>query len=339
MAKRKRLSPAVGLGTTATPTAAPTTTPGATSDGAPVTRAPIASVAGEAATAAAFDAVAAELSDAKTSGRMVMQLPLEAIDPAYLIRDRLVMEAEDMDALMDSLRRRGQQSPIEVVDLGEGRYGLISGARRLKALERLLRETGEDRYGTVQALVRQPEDQVATYVAMIEENEIRADLSFYERARIAHKSVEAGVFATQKSALQSLFAGISFSKRSKIKSFIVLVEALDDVLRFPAQLTERQGLALVKAISEDARAAAQVRVVLEQTDAATPAQEEMVIASFLKPPAAQPPAQPSAKSEPKQVEIARGIRMEARAGRVVLEGEGVTEAFIARLTAVLSPKR
>lgn len=319
MAKRKRLGPAVGLETAPAPAS-------------PVTRAPIATVAGEAATAAAFDAVAAELSDAKTSGRMVMQLPLDAVEATYLIRDRMVMDAEDMDALMDSLRRRGQQTPIEVVALAGGQYGLISGARRMKALELLHTETGEARFALVQALIRQPDDRAETYVAMIEENEIRAGLSFYERARIAQKAVEAGVFETPKAALNTLFAGVSWSKRSKIKSFMVLVEALDDVLRFPAQITERQGLALVKVITQTPRLAKRLHAQMTPGAVATPERQEALIASFLKP--AKPPV-----SESKQPDIARGIHMSARPGRVVLEGDGVNEAFIARLTSMLSAKK
>ena len=44
------------------------------------------------------------------------------------------------------------------------------------------------------------------YVAMVEENEIRVGLSFYERARIAAKSVEAGVYPDDRAALRALFA-------------------------------------------------------------------------------------------------------------------------------------
>ncbi|MBY5935532.1 ParB N-terminal domain-containing protein [Tateyamaria omphalii] len=317
MAKRKRLSPAVGIGTgDATP--APS--------GA---RPPIASIAGDAATAAAFDSVRAELEGAQKDGRLVMQLSLEAVDRAYLIRDRIEMGEEDMAALTDSLRRRGQQTPIEVVDLGGGTYGLISGARRMAALAHLFAETKDDRFATVQALIRQPADRAATYVAMIEENEIRAGLSYYERARIAHKAVTFGVFPTAKEALQSLYAGVSFSKRSKIKSFMALVEAFDEVLCFPAQITERLGLSVVKAMAEDEDLEKRIYNTLVHTPPETPAAEAALLTKALK---------PDPKTVSKPPEIVRGVHIEAKPGRIVLEGTGVTEKFIARLESHLKAR-
>lgn len=316
MAKRKRLSPAVGIDL-------PASTPSAPSSGP---RPPIASMAQDAATAAAFDAVRAELVEAREGGRMVMQLPLEAVDRAYLIRDRIEMDAEEMAALIDSLRRRGQQTPIEVADLGGGAYGLISGARRVAALSALYTETKEARFAKVQALIRQPADRAATYVAMVEENEIRAGLSYYERARIAHKAVAFGVFPNTKDALQSLYAGVSFSKRSKIKSFMVLVEAFDPVLRFPANITERLGLSVVKAMAEDADLEDRIHNALVHTPPETPAQEAALLAQALK-------SEPKSVSKPP--EIVRGVRIQAKPGRIVLEGTGVTELFIARLESHL----
>ena len=315
MAKRKRLSPAVGIGPGDTPA----------SSGA---RPPIASIAGDAATAAAFDSVRAELEGAQKEGRLVMQLPLEAVDRAYLIRDRIEMGEEDMAALTDSLRRRGQQTPIEVVDLG-GSYGLISGARRMAALAHLFAETQDERFATVQVLIRQPEDRAATYVAMVEENEIRAGLSYYERARIAHKAVTFGVFPTAKEALQSLYAGVSFSKRSKIKSFMVLVEAFDEVLRFPAQITERLGLSVIKAMAEDEDLEKRIYNALVYTPPETPAEEATLLTKALK---------PDPKTVSKPPEIVRGVHIQAKPGRIVLEGTGVTEKFIARLESHLKAR-
>ena len=100
------------------------------------------------------------------------------------MRDRIAVAPDDLAALTESLRARGQQTPIEVVDLGGGQYGLISGWRRISALRALLDETGEAQFATVLALLRQPADASAAYVAMVEENEIRIGLSYYERARL-----------------------------------------------------------------------------------------------------------------------------------------------------------
>ena len=124
---------------------------------------------------------------------MVLSLPLADIQLDYLVRDRTLVDDAEMTALMDSLRARGQQTPVEVADLGGGRYGLISGWRRCQALARLAQETGEDRFGTVLALLRRPEDASDAYLAMVEENEIRVGLSYFERARIVAKAAENGV--------------------------------------------------------------------------------------------------------------------------------------------------
>jgi ParB family chromosome partitioning protein len=86
-----------------------------------------------------------------------------------------VISAVKMDALKASLAARGQQTPIEVVELVEGRYGLISGWRRLHAL----RANGAK---TVKAIITAPREVSDAYVAMIEKNEIRVDLSYFERA-------------------------------------------------------------------------------------------------------------------------------------------------------------
>lgn len=261
MAKRKRLTPAQpgfletkSLGGDP----GPGLTPGFAAQPAPPAPAPpapsappIAQVARDSAASAALAEVAAELESARAEGRLIQALPLDAIRRDHLVRDRLIVDPDEMIVLKDSLRSRGQQTPIEVVALEDGRYGLISGWRRLTALSELHAATGEDRFATVQAILRTPETAEAAYTAMVEENEIRVALSPYERARIVAKSVEQGVFPSTKLALQTLFAAASRAKRSKIGSFLPVVAALDGVLQFPAGLTERLGLRLSKLLEED----------------------------------------------------------------------------------------
>ena len=111
---------------------------------------PVARIAADAASRAALDDLADELRRHRESGRMVVELPLDQIEAAHLTRDRIHMDAEDMGALKASLASRGQQTPIEVVALPGGRYGLISGARRLAALRELA--VGQDGPGTALAL-------------------------------------------------------------------------------------------------------------------------------------------------------------------------------------------
>ncbi|KIC47774.1 ParB N-terminal domain-containing protein [Tateyamaria sp. ANG-S1] len=242
MAKRKRLTPA---------------NPTYLSDGGgPLNtgmRAPIADVASDAAATAALRDVSAAMAEAREAGRMVAELPLDQIDMTYLVRDRVSGDDAEMEALVTSIRDRGQQTPIEVVDLGSDtrpkRYGLISGWRRCQALMQLARDgSGPD---NVLALLRAPKAASDAYVAMVEENEIRVGLSYFERARIVIKSVELGVFTTRKKALQGLFGTASRAKRSKIGSFVDIVEAFDTVLAHPHRISERQGLMMAKRLEAD----------------------------------------------------------------------------------------
>ncbi|MEL7255335.1 MAG: ParB N-terminal domain-containing protein [Pseudomonadota bacterium] len=241
MAKRKRLTPA-------NPTfledtgAAPLTASG-------LRRAPIADVAAEAAATSALRDVSQAMAEARDTGRMVTQIPLDQIKTDYLVRDRIAADDAEMEALITSIRERGQQTPIEVVELEPGLYGLISGWRRCQALQRLA-DTGDGPDHAL-ALLRQPETASDAYLAMIEENEIRVGLSYFERARIVVKSVEQGVFDTTQMALRTLFGTASRAKRSKIGSFVDLVHALDGILAHPHRIGERQGLLLAKRLEED----------------------------------------------------------------------------------------
>ena len=241
-------------------------------------RPPIAGVAGEAAAIAALGEVEAGLENARQDGRLLLRIPLDDIDANYLVRDRIVLDADDMAALEDSLKRRGQQTPIEVADLGEdnpgGRYGLISGWRRVQAL-------GSIGAGQALAAVRTPEGSAAAWQAMVEENEVRAALSYYERARIAVRAAEAGVHPDARSALAALFASSSRSRRSKIGSFMRIVDALDGVLAFPAAIGERQGLALAKAL-EAPGAAARIAKALKAAKPADATAEGAAIAAALQ---------------------------------------------------------
>ena len=317
MAKRKRLSPA---------------NPVFLSEEAPVPftphhAPPIADVAGEASARAALEEVTDTLTRARTEGRMVILLPLSSIDMGYLVRDRLHVDDAEMAALIESLRARGQQTPIEVAPLDHDRYGLISGWRRCTALARLAEETGEE--ATVQVLVRQPDQSAGAYLAMVEENEIRVGLSFYERARIVARCVENRVYSSPKEALNALFAAASRAKRSKIKSFITIVDALDGALRFPQSIGERLGLQVAKALEVDATLAVRLRRALEQDAPETPEAEQAVLAAALK------PQKRSLKKGKTAQKLAPGLEMQAGRNSLTLKGAALDANLQDRLVAWL----
>ena len=271
MAKRRRLTPAQS------DYLAPAPAPEVKSLLGPTLAPPIAQVAGEAAMMAALREVTGALNDAQAEGRIVQRLPLAAVEVDHLVRDRLRSDDADRTALRDSIRARGQQTAIEVVDLGPGpqgptRYGLISGWRRLQALQDLLAETCDPKYGTVQALLRRPDGAADAYLAMVEENEIRVGLSYYERARIAALAAQQGIHPSAEAAIKALFASASRSKRSKIASFLMIHDRLDPVLRFGWAIPERLGLALAQALAEPGFAA-RLQDRLRKTPAGTEAEE------------------------------------------------------------------
>jgi ParB family transcriptional regulator, chromosome partitioning protein len=227
-------------------------------------RPPIAHVAAEAAALstplaaplrvqAARDAADADrYRRAEAEGLVISEIPIDAIYAEELARDRLHQGGEGMDELRSSIRAHGLRLPIEVFELPEPRgghlYGLISGWRRLNALRALHAETGDQAFVKIRAFVRRPENVSAAYVAMVEENEIRADLSQYERGRIAALAAGEGVFPGVEAAVDALFHAGSKAKRSKIRSFALIHEELGDLLNFASALSERAGLRLAGAL-------------------------------------------------------------------------------------------
>lgn len=317
MAKRKRLSAFGMVGEAA-------------AERPPVQQVPpVARIAADAATQAALDDLAQELRAARDGGRMVVELPLEAIEIGHLHRDRMAFDPEDMAALKASLRDRGQQTPIEVVALQDGRYGLISGARRMAALKALHHETGREDLARVKALLRPASKAPEAYLAMVEENEIRADLSFYERGRLAHEAARIGVFDSPAEAVKALFVHVSPSKRSKIMNFVALHQSMGHVLRFPEAIPEKLGLALVKAVGQRPDLAARLTRDLQQADPADAAAEravlERALESSARPGAETCPQEDTRKTEEQVIDAGQGVRMKARPGRILLSGRGVTE--------------
>lgn len=283
---------------------------------APRARMPIADVAGETAGRAALEEVAREMTAAEEEGRIVKRLPLEKIAIHHLSRDRMVLAEEDMAALTASIAERGQQTPVEVVQLAGGLFGLISGLRRIEALKAL----GQT---DVLALVKTPETSQDAYQAMVEENEIRADLSFYERANIAVAATGQGVYEDVRAAVKELFAHAPKAKRSKILKFVTLRDTLGTALRFPTAIPEHLGFKLAQAIEADRSAATRIARALKQAPPEDAAAERRVLEAALRQPGAAPVRE----------DLAPGLRLETRAGRAVLSGKAVDAAFLEDLKA------
>lgn len=309
MAKRKRLD------VSPEPISADLETKSAFST--PRARMPIADVAGDTAGRAALEEVAREMTAAEVEGRVVKKLPIAKVQLQHLARDRMELDPDEMTALTASLTDRGQQTPIEVVRLNSGEFGLISGLRRVEAL-RLLGEKD------VLAFVKNPETSQDAYVAMIEENEIRANLSFYERAHIAFATVGQNVYPNPKAAVKELFAHAPKAKRSKILKFVTVCETLGRTLKFPCAIPEHLGLKLAQAIEADRQLVSQIVQDLKKSPRTDAAEERRILEAALK---------GAPQTAPPKPEFAPGLTLELKAGRAVLSGARVDAAFLDALKA------
>lgn len=282
--------------------------------------APIAQIAAESAalssaeaadvrvTRARAEADAARLQAAQEQGLLIAELPIDAIDEGAMIRDRMVMDEEAMLELRLSIAAHGLRLPIEVFDLGQTdgvgpRYGLLSGYRRLQAVRALHALTQADKHGRIRALVRPRSQADDAFVAMVEENEVRQELSQFERGRIAVIAAQQGAFANTEDAVNKLFATGSKAKRSKVRSFALIFEELGDMLNFPESLSERRGLRLSAALRNGAEA--QLRQRLSARNPGNAEEEWAIIEPALDAAEAGPRA-PARGGRPRSVPVGTG---------------------------------
>ncbi|MEC7762031.1 MAG: ParB/RepB/Spo0J family partition protein [Pseudomonadota bacterium] len=244
---------------------------------------------------------AERLREVESAGRLIAEIPLDEIDEMAIIRDRMSMDAEELDELKRSISAHGLRLPIEVFerpDPGDGkRYGLLSGYRRFMAIQGLRDLWEGDRFDTIRAVVRDPGAMGGTFVAMVEENEVRADLSHFERGRISVLAAQEGAFANTEAAVDALFAAGSKAKRSKIRSFALIFEELGDMLVFPESLREKDGLKLATALRSGGETA--LRDALAEAAPETPDEELAVIMTAIEAMAPKP-VEPSRGGRPRR---------------------------------------
>ncbi len=200
-------------------------------------------------------------------------IPLAEIDAEALSRDRTRHDEADATELRLSIARHGLRMPIEVFALADPapphRWGLISGFRRLAAF-RALAATARDpaRFAAIPAFVRAPATADAAYVAMVEENAIRAGISPWEQAMVAVNAARAGAWPGIDAAIAALYASLSRHKRARIRAIATVADELDAHLAAPEYLSERQLLRLAPLIPRGF--ADLLRAVLADADAHGP---------------------------------------------------------------------
>lgn len=202
---------------------------------------------------AKLQADAQALETIRKEGRELLSVSLDDIDPRAMIRDRTQIDADEMAELVGSIEAHGMRLPVEIfrkdtVGQGEAPFGLLSGFRRYEAMRQIAARDGDLKWKNITAIERDPDALGGAITAMVEENEIRSNLSHYERGRIAVVAAQQGVFYSTEEGVNTLFAVASKAKRSKIRAFALIFEELGDVLIYPEALKERDGLRLASAL-------------------------------------------------------------------------------------------
>ena len=168
-----------------------------------------------------------------------MRIPLDQIDATGLPRDRTLIDAAALAELERSIAATGLRTPIEVYAVGTG-YGLISGLRRLTAFRRLYATTQLQKFDAIEATLRTPLGPTQAMAMMVEENEVRANLSPWERSAIATRAVGFDGIETLDAAITTLFPHADRNKRHRIQVIAEVVEDFDTILIDPEGLSQNQ---------------------------------------------------------------------------------------------------
>lgn len=265
------------------------------------------------------DALAHEFVRLKKLGLVVDMIPLEAVHEGKLIRDRSRRLDPELDELKASIKAVGLSNPIRVEQVGEGRYELVQGWRRLSAYRALLEETGDPAYARIPAgLMAKGETLDSLYRRMVDENMVRKDISFAEMANLARAYAEDEATGCRDldEAVNVLFATANPQKRSYVRRFAFLMRAVEKVLEHPEAIPRALGLSLANRIEAEPAAVAALGRLLGPGKR-TAEEELAVLRRFVEgeaAPAGGAPAQPAAKgADPRGKTV---LRMPTAAGEV-----------------------
>jgi ParB family chromosome partitioning protein len=261
----------------------------------------------------------------------VRRIPLDAIDPDAVARDRTRLDEAALAELTASIARGGLRQPIEVFELGDPRagraYGLISGFRRLRAF-RDLAAAGAAAFAEIPAFVRRPADIPAVLAAMVEENDVRAGLSAWEKGAVAARAVSEAWFPDLPTALAALYPGANRFKRARIRTVAELVIEMDGVLAEPERLSERDCLRYAAAVA--AGFADHIAASLEGAPARGHDAQWALIDSILRESEAFPDERPIRDGRPNRRRITRHRKLPTHA--VAIRRERTQSGFVLHVT-------
>ncbi len=180
----------------------------------------------------------------------ITDLPTDTIDAEALPRDRFHVDDEAMATLNRSILFDGLRQPIEVFPLAncDHAWGLISGFRRLSVYRSLAKIRANGDYTTIAAFIRTPASIPDAMAAMVTENEVRTDVTPWEKATLILESVRLDYFATPDAALQTLYPHATPTNRSRLRAVVAVVEALGDHLNDGPSYSLRQLLRISGAL-------------------------------------------------------------------------------------------
>ncbi|WP_299609180.1 ParB N-terminal domain-containing protein [uncultured Tateyamaria sp.] len=161
-------------------------------------------------------------------------IPTSQIDAHALPRDRGTHDAQAQTELEHSILTQGLRQPIEVWHLSQPRdghaYGLISGFRRLAAARAL-------KHDTIPVFLRTPKDIPDALASMVTENEIRVQISPWEKGRLILDCIRSELFDTEDTAIAALFGTLSRQKKARLRSIVLVVQVFDGALATPERLS------------------------------------------------------------------------------------------------------
>lgn len=232
------------------------------------------------------DRLAQEFVRLKREGLVVDRIPLDAVLTERLVRDRKPGEDEELGELKESIRDVGLSNPIRVEARADGRFELIQGMRRLMAF-RALHAEGEDGFDRIPAGIQPFEKEVAgSYRRMVDENLVRRDISFAEMATLARRYTNQpeNHCDSVAQAVSILFKSASPVKRSYIRAFAELLQALEKVLNFPQEIPRNVGVELKRQMERQDGLQMRIVTALRAEPGRDAAREVDILRSFVEAP-------------------------------------------------------
>lgn len=237
----------------------------------------------EAAIRAENDSLAHEFVRLKKLGLVVDIIPVDAVQTSKLIRDRSSRVDVDLEDLKASIKALGLSNPIRVEQVGDGRYELVQGWRRLAAYRALYAETRDEAFARIPAgLMAKGETLDGLYRRMVDENMVRKDISWAEMANLARAYADDDSTGCRDldQAVNLLFATANPQKRSYVRRFAFLMRAMEKSLDHPEAIPRQLGLSVATRIENEAGSSTVLSRALSAAPGRTAEQELAILRAF-----------------------------------------------------------